>query len=328
MPHILILGRIHEAGLALLRARPDVTFEMLATPSEADILATVPAADAILVRTTRISAAAIDAAPRLRVVSRHGVGYDNIDLAALDRRGIPLALVGNVNAVPVAEHALFLMLTLAKQGLAHDRATRDGRWTLRDGFGAIELAEKNLLVLGFGRIGREVAARARGFDMNIVAYDPFVDAETVRTAGAWPASDLKEALASADVVTIHLPLTAETRNIIDAEALARMKPTALLVCTARGGLVDEAALAEALAGRRIAGAGLDVFEEEPPPPDHPLLRLDNVVLSPHSAALTKECAIRMAEISARNALAGIDGGLDPELVVNRRTLRQAPRAAG
>jgi D-3-phosphoglycerate dehydrogenase len=140
-------------------------------------------------------------------------------------------------------------------------------------------------------------------------------------------ADLKAALPKADIITIHLPLTPETRNIIGAEALASMKPNALLICTARGGLIDEAALVEALKSRTIAGAGLDVFEEEPPPPDHPLLRLDNVVLSPHTAALTQECAIRMAEISARNALAGLDGRLDPELVVNRAVLK-APRAAG
>ncbi len=320
MPHVLVVGRIHNAGLAVLRSRPGLTFHMMLSTTEPEIIAQAPDADAILVRTARLSAATLDAAPRLRIVSRHGVGYDNIDLAALDRRNIPLTLVGNVNALSVAEHALFMMLALAKRCVAYDRATRDGNWNIRDSFGATELAGKKLLLLGFGRVGREVTRRAQAFGMTVLAYDPFVRPEAMYAARVQPVIELRTALADADFVSVHLPLTPETKGIIDAEALAGMKKSAIVISTARGGIVDETALAAALKAGTIRGAGLDVYDTEPPPSGDPLLKLDNVLLSPHSAGLTEECAIRMAEVSARNVLAGLDKKLDPELVVNKQTL--------
>ncbi len=322
MTRILVLQRIHEAGFDILRRRPDVTVEVLANPTEPEILALAPAADAIIIRTTKLTAAAIDAAPRLKIVSRHGVGYDNIDLGALDRRGIPLTLVGNVNALSVAEHALFMMLTLAKRGIAYDRAAREGNWKIRDSFSTTELCGKTLLVLGFGRIGREVARRAQAFGMTVLAYDPYVRDAALHAARVQPVTKLDDAYPEADFISVHLPLTAQTKGVIAAPQLAKMKKTAIVISTARGGLVDEAALIDALRSGQIRAAGLDVFVEEPPSPKDPLLQLDNVLLSPHSAGLTEECAIRMAEVSARNALAGIDGRLDPELVVNRQVLKQ------
>jgi len=323
MSDILILGRIHAAGLDILRARPGVRFEVVDNPAEPDILARAPAADAIIVRTTKLTAAAIDAAPKLKIVSRHGVGYDNVDMAALDRRGIPLTLVGNVNALSVAEHTLFMMLTIAKEAMAYDRATRNGNWTLRDGFRATELAGKTLLLLGFGRIGREVAKRAQAFGMTVLAYDPYVRDAAMLAARVQPVPALAAAIPAADVISVHLPLTPETKGIIGAPQLAAMKPSAIVISTARGGLVDEAALVDALRSHRIRAAGLDVFVDEPPRADNPLLALDNVLLSPHSAGLTEECAMRMAAVSARNALAGLDGTLDPELVVNKHVLKRA-----
>jgi D-3-phosphoglycerate dehydrogenase / 2-oxoglutarate reductase len=320
VPNVLVLGHIHDKGLDILRARPGIEFEMLATPTEPEILRKTPSADAILVRTTRLSGAAIDAAPRLKVVSRHGVGYDNVDLGALDRRGIPLTLVGNVNALSVAEHTLFMMLTLAKEGVAHDRALRAGNWKLRDQFGATELYGKTLLLLGFGRTGREVARRAQAFDVKVLAYDPYVRAEAMYAARVQPVTKLTDAWPVADFISVHLPLSAETKGIIGALELATMKKSAIVISTARGGLVDEAALAHALQSGQIRAAGLDVFVDEPPSPDNPLLKLDNVLLSPHIAGLTEECAIRMAEVSARNALAGLDGTLDADLVVNKHVL--------
>jgi D-3-phosphoglycerate dehydrogenase len=320
---ILILGRIHEAGLDILRARPGVSFEIMAQPAEPDILALAPTADAIIVRTTRLTAAAIDSAPKLKIVSRHGVGYDNVDMAALDRRRIPLTLVGNVNALSVAEHTLFMMLTLAKRGIAYDRATRNGDWKLRDSFGATELAGKTLLLLGFGRIGREVARRAQGFGMTVLSYDPYVRDAAIFAARVQPVAKLAEAIPQADFISVHLPMTPETKGIIGAQQFATMKKSAIVISTARGGLVDEAALAEALKSGQIRAAGLDVFVDEPPAPNDPLLKLDNLLLSPHIAGLTEECAMRMAEVSARNALAGLDGKVDPELVVNKHVLNHS-----
>jgi D-3-phosphoglycerate dehydrogenase len=320
---ILILGKIHEAGLDILRARPGVSFEIMAQPAEPDILALAPTADAIIVRTTKLTAAAIDSAPKLKIVSRHGVGYDNVDMAALDRRRIPLTLVGNVNALSVAEHTLFMMLSLAKRGIAYDRSTRNGDWKLRDTFGATELAGKTLLLLGFGRIGREVARRAQVFGMTVLSYDPYVRDAALFAARVQPIAKLAEAIPQADFISVHLPMTAETKGIIGAQQFAAMKKTAIVISTARGGLVDEAALAEALKSGEIRAAGLDVFVDEPPAPNDPLLKLDNLLLSPHIAGLTEECAMRMAEVSARNALAGLDGKVDPELVVNKHVLNHA-----
>lgn len=320
---ILILGRIHEAGLDILRARPGVSFEIMAHPAEPDILALAPTADAIIVRTTRLTAAAIDSAPKLKIVSRHGVGYDNVDMAALDRRRIPLTLVGNVNALSVAEHTLFMMLTIAKRGVAYDRATRNGDWKIRDSFGGTELAGKTLLLLGFGRIGREVARRAQAFAMTVLAYDPYVRDAAMFAARVQPVAKLAEVLPQADFISVHLPMTAETKGIIGRQQFAAMKKTAIVISTARGGLIDEAALVEALKSGQIHAAGLDVFVGEPPAPSDPLLKLDNLLLSPHTAGLTEECAMRMAEVSARNALAGLDGKVDPELVVNKHVLNHA-----
>jgi D-3-phosphoglycerate dehydrogenase len=320
---ILILGRIHEAGLDILRARPGVSFEIMAQPAEPDILALAPTADAIILRTTKLTAAAIDSAPKLKIVSRHGVGYDNVDMAALDRRRIPLTLVGNVNALSVAEHTLFMMLTLAKRGVAYDRATRNGDWKLRDSFGATELAGKTLLLLGFGRIGREVARRAQAFGVTVLAYDPYVRDAAMFAARVQPVSKLAEAFPQADFISVHLPMTPETRGIIGARELATMRKTAIVISTARGGLVDEVALADALRSGQIRAAGLDVFVDEPPAPNDPLLKLDNLLLSPHIAGLTEECAMRMAEVSARNALDGLDGKVDPQLVVNKHVLNHA-----
>lgn len=320
MAQVLVLGRIHEAGQAILRGRAGLTFEMLPAATEAEILERTPNADAILVRTTKLTAAAIERAPRLKIVSRHGVGYDNVDLAALDRRGIPLTLVGNVNALSVAEHTMFLMLDLAKRGIEYDRATRTGNWKLRDTFGATELSGKTLLLLGFGRIGREVAKRAQPFGMTVMAYDPFVRDAAMLAARVMPVAKLDVALPVADYVSVHMPMTPETKGIIGTSAFSLMKPTAIVISTARGGLVDEAALVEALKTKRIRAAGLDVFEEEPPPADHPFFALDNILLSPHMAGLTEECAMRMAMVSANNVLAGLDGRLDRELVVNKQVL--------
>jgi D-3-phosphoglycerate dehydrogenase len=314
---ILVINRIHPDGLALLRSRAAV--DVVESGDADEIRARISAADAVVLRTSPLRADAIACAPHLKVVSRHGVGYDNVDVAALTARRIPLAVVGPVNAVSVAEHAMFLLLAAAKRGVVNDRAVRSGDWDVRDALAAVELAGKTLVVVGFGRIGRAVAARAEAFGMRILAYDPILDPTAVDPTVEL-AQSLDEALAAADAVSLHLPFGPGTHNLIDAARLARMKPSAILVNTARGGLVDEAALADALRAGRLAAAGLDVFAEEPPAPDDPLIALDNVVLSPHAAALTTDCAIRMSMVAARNCLDGLDGRVDPALVVNPEVL--------
>lgn len=323
MARVLVIEPIHQSGLDILKRRPGIVVEQLGQTNEATISAGARQADAILIRTSPLSAAAIEGARQLKVVSRHGVGYDNIDLPALNARRIPLTVVGAANAVSVAEHTFFLLLSAVKRGLAYDRAVREGRWSLRNSLGARELDGKTLLVVGLGRIGRNVAAKAQAFGMRVIAYDPFLN-EAPGGSGIELAPDLDEALAKTDAVTLHVPMTASTRMLFDASRLARMKASAVLICTARGGLVDETALAAALKEGRLAAAGLDVFAEEPPAAHHPLFALDNVILSPHSAALTEECAVRMSTVSAQNCLDALDGRLDPNLVVNPDVLRARP----
>jgi D-3-phosphoglycerate dehydrogenase / 2-oxoglutarate reductase len=319
MTRVVVAGKIHKSGLEILFNRKGVEVEQHAALDEQQMREAARSADAILIRTSRLSKEAIEGAKRLKVVARHGVGYDNIDLAALNGRRIPLVLVGNVNAVSVAEHTVYLLLACMKNGVVYDRAMREGRWLIRDTLQARDLKGKTLLIVGFGRIGREVATRAKAFGMNIAAYDPWVDRETI-AKDIDLFSDLETAVVEADAISLHLPLTRETKNIFNSERINMMKKEAVLVCTARGGLIDEVALAQALHNGEIKAAGLDVFEDEPPPKDHPLLGLENVVLSPHSAALTEECAEHMAVISAQNCLNGLDGCLDPALVANRQVL--------
>ncbi len=321
MPRVLVAGRIHPAGLDVLRARRNLEILVIDDPGAQIPIHEVAESDAILIRYGVLSAAAVDAAPGLRIVSRHGVGCDNLPLAALSARGIPVAIVGPVNAVSVAEQAIAMMLAAIKKLAQYDRAVRRGEWGIRDTLAPAELAGKTLLLLGFGRIGREVAKRARAFDMRVLAFDPYVIDEVLRDFGVERVANWRDVLGQVDVLSIHLPLTAETRNIVDAAVLAALEPNAILLNTARGGLVDEAALCAALATRMVHGAaGLDTFAVEPPAANSPLFELPNVILSPHSASLTIEAARRMGVVAAENVLAGLDGTLDPELIFNRQAL--------
>ncbi len=318
MPSVLVLGKIHQAGINRLGEAGCAVRELPDHP--ADLLSCVADADAIIVRMTRIDAAAIEAAPGLQVVARHGVGYEAVDVESLTARGIPLALVGDVNSGAVAEHTLALMLGLAKRLTVYDRATRQGDFAVRDSFSARELSGKTVLVIGFGRIGREVARRCACFGMSVIAADPFVEPSTVDAAGYTHVSDFRSALDRADYVTIHVPKPPGADYLIGAPEIAALKPEAAVLNLSRGGVIDESALREALLAGRLRGAALDVFEDEPPASDNPLFALDSVIVSPHCAAFTEECARRMALACAENVLAAFDGRLDPELVVNRQVL--------
>jgi D-3-phosphoglycerate dehydrogenase len=320
MPKVLVIQLFHDEGMKLLEARPDVSYEIVNGALD-ELSEKIVDADGVTVRTSPLPASVIDRAARLKVVSRHGVGYDNIDVAALSRRGIPLAIAADANATAVAEHTLYFMLALAKQGLRYDRATRTGGWAVRNSLGAVDLMGRRVLVMGFGRIGREVARRCAAFGMQVMVYDPYVQANVIEAAGDYRSvPDFAAVLPETDVLTVHMPLGPDSRALIGQAELAALPAHAFVINAARGGIVDEAALHEALTSGKIAGAGLDVFDQEPPQSDHPLFALDNVILSPHSAGLSKEAAIRMAISTAKNVLAGIDGKLDPSMVVNREVL--------
>lgn len=322
MKKVTVIGQLHQAALDILYGHGGLDITEFTDPGVPPTAESITGADALLVRTGNLTEDDIKDAKNLCVVSRHGVGCDNLPVEALSARGIPVTIVGPVNAISVAEQTLSMMMTLSKRVAEYDRAVRDGNWEIRNSLRTAELAGKTLLLLGLGRIGREVAKRAVAFDMTILVHDPYVSDEAVAAAGGRKIEDWQAEVGAIDILSIHLPLSTATRNIIDARVLARMKPGALVLNAARGGLIDEAALYLELSGRMArGGAGLDTFDAEPPALDNPLLSLPNVVLSPHSAAMTEESARKMGEVAARNVIAGLEGKLDPALVFNWRALQ-------
>jgi D-3-phosphoglycerate dehydrogenase len=317
---VLLAGPMPKAATDLFDARDDVVYEAITDVSEANLLEKMRDVDGITVRTADITANIIKNSPNLKVVSRFGVGYDSIDVPAMDAHGIPLTIVGTANSVAVAEAALYMMLELAKEGFKHDQEVRKGNWNYRLGMHAIELWRKKVLIVGFGRIGTRVAPRCLAFDMDVYVLDPYVDDSVIKAAGCTPLSDLRAALPDMDYVTLHLPLSDATCDAIGAEELALMKPDAILINAARGNIVNEDALFEALSSGGIRGAGLDVLAAEPADKAHPLFTLENIVISPHIAGVTYESANRMAVACAQNVLDVFDGKVDPENVVNKTVL--------
>lgn len=318
MPHVLVAGKLHPAGIALLENAADFTYDYIEEVSEQSYAPLICKADGLVIRTQPLSAPTVARAERLKIVSRHGVGYDAVHLPSLNERAIALAVVGDVNSISVAEHAMMLLLAAAKRAVKADRAVRGGQWEWRNRLEPVELSGKNLLIIGFGRIGRHLARMAAGFGMVIRAFDPPLREHGWPQGEVAPADNLLSALAWADAVSIHVPKG--DRPVLDARELAAMKAGAIVVNTARGGAVHEGALAAALAGGRIAAAGIDVFEDEPPARDSHLLDYDQVVLTPHNAALTAECGERMAVASVRNVLDFFANRIDPTLIVNRAFL--------
>lgn len=290
--------------MAVLQAAGEV--RVLPQPTTAMLREVIADADAVIVRLFPLTAETIAAASRLRVIGRHGTGLDNIDLAAATRRNIPVVYIPRTHALSVAEHTMMLMLALAKRLRRLDEAVRRGEFHVRNQMRGTELDGKTLGVVGFGAIGQLVAEKCRkAFGMRVLAYDPYlalgplVEAERV--------SDLDVLWRESDVVTLHVPLTPETHRLLGRQQLALLKRTVLVINTSRGEVVDEEALAEGLHAGRIAGAGVDVYTVEPPPPDHPLLSTPNTVLTPHAAAHTEEALQRMAMSIADDVLAVLRG---------------------
>jgi D-3-phosphoglycerate dehydrogenase / 2-oxoglutarate reductase len=314
MPHVLVAGKLHPSGIALLDAAPGVTYDYVEEVSESSYAPYIGKADGLVIRTQPLSSSTVARAGRLKVVSRHGVGYDSVDLASLNERGIALAVVGDVNSVSVAEHAMMLLLAAAKRTRQADGSVRSGDWSWRNRLEPIELSGKNLLIVGYGRIGRHLARMAAGFGMVIKAHDPLLEKQGWPQGAVAPEADLNAALAWADAVSVHVPKG--DRSVIGIQELAAIKPSAIVVNTARGGAIDEDALVVALRDGRIAAAGIDVFEDEPPSRDNPLFAFNQVILTPHNAALTLECGARMAVTSVQNVLDFFGKRIDPALIVN------------
>jgi D-3-phosphoglycerate dehydrogenase len=270
---------------------------------------------AVITRNAGLNGTAIDAATRLQVIANHGVGTNKIDVAHADALAIPIVFTPYANARSVAEHAIMLMLAVGKRLAACDQAVRSGDWDYRYKPGLQELHGKTLGVVGFGTIGRMTAEiAARGFGMRVLVHSPAADRSSMAAAGAQACDSLDELLARADVVSLHRPSRPDTRHLINLAALERMKPAAILVNTARADLIDTAALVEALKEGRIAGAGLDVFDQEPPLAGNTLHALPNVVLTPHSAGSTDEALRETAEQCASQIIEVLAGRRPPHLV--------------
>lgn len=327
MAKVVIAGRIHPAGMALLEAEPGLEIDLILDPGAALPMARLADAEALLIRYGVLSATQAAAMPKLRVVSRHGVGCDNLPVQELAALGVPVTIVGAVNAVSVAEQVLAMLLALTKQIGAYDAAVRSGNWAIRDSLAVVELSGRKLLLLGFGRIGREVARRATAFDMEVLVHDPYITDAEIHAAGCTPTADWRAVLPR----LTHLACISGRPRNARADRQRRACPNETdgpdYQCRTRrsGGRSCSACRAQRADGGGRCRARL--FRRRAPSPDLPLLRLPNVVLSPHSAALSQEAAQRMGEVAARNVIAGLKGCLDPALIFNRKALKEAGHAA-
>jgi D-3-phosphoglycerate dehydrogenase / 2-oxoglutarate reductase len=320
---ILVTESFSQKGRALLAERDDIEmieFPNMISAGDFEVMLKQHApVHGVALGATRFGEPELEASKDMKVVTRIGVGYDAVDVPALSRRKVPLMVAGTANSPSVAEQALFMMLWLAKRANEMHAMIVDGTWGHRLGKLPFDLYGKTVLIVGFGRIGTRTAKRCLAMEMNVLVFDPYKPADEIKAAGCEPVADLDAALPRADFVSIHCPKTPETIGMFNAARLRRMKPTAYLINTARGGLVDEKALYDALVSGRLAGAGLDVFEQEPPP-GHSLFELPNVILAPHVAGVTREAVDRMSEQTARNILSALDGEPIRPNVINQDVL--------
>jgi len=321
---IFITESFSQAGRVLLGERDDIEMiEFSNMISAADFQAKLrehAPVHGVALGATRFGETELEASADMKVVTRIGVGFDAVDVPALSRRKVPLMVAGTANSPSVAEQAMFMMLTLAKRASEMDSIVKDNKWGSRLGALPYDLFGKTVLIVGFGRIGTRTAKRCLAMEMNVLIYDPYKPAADIKAAGCEPVANLEAALPRADFVSIHCPKNPETVGMFNAARIGLLKPTAYLVNTARGGIVDEKALHQALVSKKLAGAGLDVFEQEPPPADNPLLALDNVITAPHVAGVTREAVDRMSEQTARNILSALDGTPIRQNVINQDVL--------
>jgi D-3-phosphoglycerate dehydrogenase len=317
---VLVVQGLHEQGLEMLKQRSDIEFNVLLSDDENEILEAAKDVNGITVRTAKISSRIIEAANKLQVVSRHGVGYDSIDLVSLNNKKIPLTIAAHSNMISVSEQAMFFLLALSKNVFYYDDFTRKGDWTNRWDVRAWDLAQKNILVIGFGRIGSNFVKRALAFDMNIYVYDPYVEKEKVKISGAIPVDNISEHLQKMDAVTLHCPKNDETTDLFTKKEFNLMKKSSFIINCARGGILNEEDLYEALKNENISGAGLDVFDVEPTPSSNPLFKLNNVILSPHIAGVTIESTVRMATETVQNVLDVLDDKINQSVVVNNKEI--------
>lgn len=322
---VVLVEPMHDAALRVFERHSHYDVTMLPPrTSPADMLEACRDAHAIGVRIANFPAAVIDQIPGLRIIAKHGVGTDNIDVGYCTARGIPVAIAAAANKDSVVEHTLMFMLALAKKLVRLDRETRAGNFHARStpaGFG-VDLRGRTAMVIGVGRIGSALIPVLHAIGMRTIACDPLLDRAKAERLGTEKVEDFRAHLHRADVLTVHIPLTPENRHLIGAEELAALPRHAFVINCARGGIIDEQALAHALEGGGIAGAATDVFDGEPPSPDHHFFRIDQskLLLAPHTGGNTVECLERMGIATAENIIAAIEGRISADTLVNPEVL--------
>ena len=316
MKNILIIQPIDKSGIEILENHPDYNFEIIDGTNLEEIKKKIIECDGISIRTAKLPAEVIRGAKNLKIISRHGVGYDNIDLESAKEKNITISITATANAVAVAEHVMFMLLNISKRKDMYDKTVKSGRFNDRNKLPkTIELWNKNILIMGFGRIGKSLIKRCIGFEMNVYVYDPFVSKEEIESLGGKKIEDLKEGVKKMDALTLHMPLNEKTKNIINYDVLKNMKKNCIIINASRGGIINENDLNKSLNENKIFGAGLDVFDTEPPDNDNPLLKNDKTFLSPHTAAFTEECMVRMGKETIQNIIDFFDKKLEKSKIV-------------
>ena len=318
MIKIALVDKMHEDGINLLKKNPKYECEVIEDLSKKNLMSKLPDFDGITLRRGKIDSEILEKCKKLKVISRHGVGYDNVDTKFLKQKNISLLVTGTTTSVSPAEHIMFMILNISKSFNLYDESVRNGNFDkiMHMKHNSFELFDKKILIIGFGRIGKKLIKRCLGFEMQVLVYDPFVDKQIIGSLGGQKINDLDEALKEIDILSLSVPLAKDTHNMINLKKMKMMKNTSIIINTSRGGVINEKDLNYALDKKIIYGAGIDVFEKEPPSNDNLLLKNKKVLLSPHAATFTRECTSNMAIQTAQNIIDFFENKLNKLMVVN------------
>ena len=313
---IAVIEDIHKDGLELLDKNPNYEYELITDVSESNLIKKLPNFDACTLRVSKLDEKILKHCTKLKAISRHGVGFDNVDLNYIKKNNISLLITATANAVAVAEHVITMFLSLSKSISRYDAEVRKGNFKLNaNSIQTFELLNKNILIAGFGRIGKKLISRSLAFDTKVYVYDPYVDEKIIKEHGGIKVDKIEDGLKIADYVSLHMPLTNETKNLINYSVFKIMKKNSIIINTARGGIINELELDKALNEDLIFGAALDVFSKEPVEKDNPLLKNKKVILSPHSATFTDECTSRMGIETTKNIIDFFENKIDKSMIV-------------
>ena len=316
MKKIAVIEKIHNDGLELLKKTQGYEYELITNVSEDNLIKKLPEFDACTLRVLKLNKNILKHCSKLKVISRHGVGYDNVDIDYIKKNNISLLITATANAVAVAEHVIYMMMSISKSINQYDNEVRSGNFKKNAAkIETLELYNKEILILGFGRIGKSLIKRCLGFDMKVKIFDPFVSENVIKKFGGTKVEILENGLKTCDYLSLHVPLTEKTKNILNYSKLKIMKNSAIIINTSRGGIINEIDLNKAINEKIIFGAGLDVFEKEPVNIKNPLLKNKKVLLSPHSATFTNECKSRMSIETIKNIIDFFENKIDKSMIV-------------